>query len=364
MTIIITSPSLNTSRNVSGISSMTQLIISLNSSYRYRHFTIGKSDCDFRGLMWFFNTVASYFKWISVLFIDHLIIIHFNIAFDMRGLIRDLPLILISRLLRRRMVIHIHGGEFLTCRRMPDGLKAFVSFSLGKGPIIVLSEIERAALSKVINNKNIIVLPNCIGLNEAKAFSRTYTAVEPLKLLFLGRISESKGIGVIYHALKSLCNQGKKFRFVMAGSGPDESVYVRKFREMLGDAFEFTGVVAGAEKTELLKRCNVFLLPSFFEGLPVALLESMSFGLVPITTNVGSISSFISDGLNGLIVAKNSAADVVSAIDRLSADSRYMTSLSCNARQYVFEHCDSDVYLRKLNAIYEHDYRIVIAQSN
>lgn len=356
MQVIITSPSLNTADNVSGISAVTQFIASHNTCCKYTHCVFGKKDREARNLMWLLRTLTSYARWVYVILIQTRAIVHFNLALDLRSLIRDLPLIMVARLFRRRVIIHIHGGEFLAGEGMPLWLKSVLRLTLARGPIIVLSQLEQALIERRTRNAKIFVLPNCIGVEEAKAFERAYPSDEPLTLLFLGRITESKGLDVLYQGLTALREKGARFRFVLAGAGPDEALYVRKFRELLGEDFDFRGVVAGTEKTEVLKKCNVFVLPSLCgEGMPIALLEGMAFGLVPVTTGVGSIPSVITHGSNGIIVGAQSPGEIVDAIDTLAADKQYMQALSKNGRQYIWENCRPDRYLRTLNAIYQYE---------
>jgi glycosyltransferase involved in cell wall biosynthesis len=104
-----------------------------------------------------------------------------------------------------------------------------------------------------------------------------------------------------------------------------------------------------------LKKCNVFLLPSFFEGLPIALLESMSFGLVPIVTNVGSIINVVNDGINGMIVNSHSSEDIAFAVEKLSKEKEYLKELSINARQYIFSNFKPEAYISRLNEIYNYE---------
>ncbi len=148
--------------------------------------------------------------------------------------------------------------------------------------------------------------------------------------------------------------KGLRFRFVMAGAGPDADLYVAKFRELLGEEFVFHGIVGGAEKVNLLRDCQVFLLPSFFEGLPMALLESMACGMVPITTPVGSIPSVVTHGQNGLFVRQNDPAGIVEAIERLSADSSLLQTLSLNSQKSISQTCDPDAYVMQLRKIYQY----------
>lgn len=353
MHVIITSPSLTTTENVSGVSAVASFISRYNVACTYRHFTLGKKDNETRNVLWLLRNLASYAHWVYLLLSDKHAIIHFNLALDRRSLIRDSPLIMLARLFRRRVILHIHGGEFLAGEGMPSWSKAVMRLTLACGPIIVLSQMERAMLENRVRDARVFVLPNCIAPDEARVFERTYRAEEPLTMLFLGRITVNKGIDVIYRALQASRRKGTRFRFVMAGAGPEQGLYVERFRNLLGEDFDFRGVVAGAEKTEVLKTCNILLLPSFFEGMPMALLESMAFGLVPITTNVGSISTVVKHGTNGIIVHRQAPQEIVDAIDRLAADREYMHMLSRNSRQYVLRNCVPEAYFEQLNTIYE-----------
>ena len=315
-------------------------------------FMLGKGDHEARGAKWLVKLFAQYLRWIYLISTERRSLVHFNIAMERRGMIRDAPLIIVARFFCRRTIVHIHGGEFLSGCEMPRWLRVIVRVALANGPVIVLSELERAALSRNVPKARIVVLPNCIDLGEARRFERAFVDHEGLTILFLGRICEAKGIQAIYQALETSRNRGIKSRFVMAGGGPEEDLYVRKFRKLLGRDFEFAGVVTGSEKMSLFRKCNVFVLPSKFEGMPMALLESMAFGLVPITTGVGSIPEIVKDGHNGIIVNWQSSEEIANAIKRLSVDSEYMRNLGRNARQHIFDYCNSERYVKQLNAVY------------
>ena len=356
MNIIITSPSLDPNTNVTGISSVTQFIIDNNADHNYIHFELGKKDAEHRNVLWFLRILLSYFNWCIILLKTKDALVHFNFAMSKPSIIRDSPLIIISRIFRTRMIIHLHGGEYLMNREMPLWMKLVLRLDFsGSIRKVVLSTLEAEALKSRLKTKNIFVLPNCVDLKDARKFKRDSMSIINLNLLFLGRISEKKGIEYIYLALQSLKEKGIKFKFVMAGIGEEESIYVPKFKELLGNDFQFPGVVFGEAKIKLLEESNIFLLPSFFEGLPMSLLESMSFGMVPVVTEVGSIKNVITDGVNGIFVKKYSFDDIVSAIERLSTDKAYMYSLSQNAQQYIFDNYNPKEYICRLNQIYNYE---------
>lgn len=356
MHIIITSPSLDTNKNVSGISSITQFIIHNCKEHKFIHFQLGKRDEERRNLLWFLRILKSYIQWIRILLENKNTLVHFNFSFSKPAIIRDSPLIVMAKIFSSRTIIHLHGGEYLLNKEMPRWMKFVLKLVLDDSTSkIVLSSLELERVRSLLGLRNLVVLPNCVELSDAFLFKRNYEQPIGLKLLFLGRISEQKGIEYIYLALQSLKSRGVSFTFTIAGKGEEEELYVPKFRELLGENFEFKGVVSGQEKVNLLKESNVFLLPSFFEGLPMALLESMSFGLVPITTNVGSINNLVKNEFNGIFVEKYSATDIEMAIEKIHTDTNYMALLSRNARQHIFDNYNPQEYIRSLNQIYSHD---------
>lgn len=358
MQIVITSPSLETDHNVSGISALTRFIIHNAPENQYIHFVLGKRDAERRDFAWLLKILGVYPKWCRLIMRDDTWI-HLNLPLSVASILRDAPLIIIARLFRKRMIIHLHGGEYLMRRPMPVWMKLLLRLILsGNNPKIVLSELEGEALKDKLGIDKINVLPNCIDTTDAANFMRNYDKREPVSLLFLGRIVKDKGLDFIVEALDRLQRKGVRFTFAMAGSGPAEGEYVAKFRSLLGSSFKFLGVVSGWVKTELLKASDVFLLPSLYEGLPMALLECMSFGVVPVTTDVGSIGTVVANNRNGIILCREPSSlanELALAIERLSANPSYLKSLSINAHEHIIGNFNPAVYMNSLNELYHYD---------
>ena len=356
MNILITSPSLDPNHNISGISSVVQFIINSNRIHKYSHFELGRRDNQKRNPAWLFHMLALYRKWFILMIKGKDVLVHFNLPLCRFSIIRDFPLILMTRLMGRKMIIHLHGGNYLMEKTPPEWMKILWKFIFsGKYPTIVLSPKEEEILKKRIPIQKVYSLPNCIDLKEAYSFERSYSDNNVVTLLYLGRIAIDKGIEYIYLAMHALKSRNVRFKFIMAGKGPDEENYCRKFDDLLGKDFEFKGVVAGNQKTEILERCNVFLLPSFYEGLPMALLESMSYGLVPVTTNVGSINQVVTDGINGIFVKTHSSIDIEDAIENISLKPELRNMLGRNAKQFIFNNFNPELYVTKLNEIYNYE---------
>jgi glycosyltransferase involved in cell wall biosynthesis len=355
MKIIITSPSLNVNTNVSGVSAVTNFIIKLNTQHEYVHFEIGKKDAVGRGLAWFLNLLRMYFHWVYLMCTTRHFI-HFNFPVDKRSVIRDVPLIVMAKIFGKHLVVHLHGGEFLLSENVPGWIKFMIKIALkGNHPVICLSIAEKRVVTTQFGATNAIELPNAIDLTDAEDFHREIADDELPTILYLGRIHPDKGMAYIYPALELLKQQGIKFKFVMAGKGPVQDEYDAKFRALLGNDYEFKGIVSGPGKTAAFKQCNIFLLPSFWEGLPIALLEAMSFGLVPVTTDVGAMKTVVVNETSGLIVETYSAESITDAITKLSGNKGMMKKISRNARKLIFTAYNPHKYIDTLNKIYQYE---------
>ncbi len=357
MNIIITAPSLDLNHNVSGISSVTQFIIEKNPTHHYIHFEIGKRDQAGRGISRLLNILKSYFNWFFLLIKTSDKLVHFNLPLDGRSVIRDCPMIMLSKLMGVKTIVHVHGGAYILNPNIPGWAKFLLEYSLGgPQPKIVLGEIEKEFLMNTFNCENVQVLPNSLNLDEASIFERAFAEETPLKFLFLGRLSKDKGLEYIYQAFKTLKEENAYTPiFYLAGKGEDETEYIQKFSELLGESFSFAGVVSGSKKIDLLKVANVFVLPSFFEGLPVSLLEAMAFSQVPIVTNVGSIKYVVEDNKNGLFVKVKNSEAIVNAVLSIQSNPTKRSELAKAARETVFEKFNPDDYIAKLNTIYGYE---------
>lgn len=354
MKIVIVSPSLNINENVSGISAVTQFILNHNINNTYVHFIIGKKDNEKRNLRYYLWILILYIKWIKLLVTQGRLIIHFNLALSRNSIIRDFPFLMIARILGKRVILHFHGGDFLMHREQPLWMNFLLKITFLKSyPMIVLSELEKQVLKNKFKHHQINVLPNCVELKYASDFCRNYENHTTI-ILFIGRISADKGIHYIYNALQTIKSNNIDFKFIMAGKGPDENIFIPRFIELLGDDFEFKGIVTGDLKNKLFEGSDIFLLPSFYEGLPMALLETMSFGLVPVITNVGSVNYVVKDGINGILIQPYSSEEISNAIENLVKNKKYLTTLSENARQYILRNFQPESYMTRLNEIYKH----------
>ncbi len=356
MDIIITSPSLNPKENVSGISSVTQFVISNNRECHYLHFELGKKDRERGGWHRILALVRKYREWKRMLKEHPDAVVHYNFPLSEPSLLRDPWFMRYAWVKGRRMVVHVHGGLFLTAPKIPFFLRSIMKRVFRKNvPFIVLSDMEKDILARRFGARDVVVLPNCVDLQDAKAFARenhAHDESQPLRMGYLGRIEPNKGMTELLVACGRLKEEGCPFHLVFAGKEQTEGEYLPRFAQGLGDNFEYAGLVSGRRKCDFIRSLDAFVMPTYFEGLPMSLLECMSYGVTPIVTPVGSIPKVVEDGGNGIFVKSHDSDTIVEAVKQLHEDRTLLRTLGKAARQTIFQQFSPQTYIEKLNQIY------------
>lgn len=356
MNIIITAPSLNPNENVSGISSVAQFIISNNGEQRYLHFELGKKDKERGGWHRVPALMRKYDEWKRMLAEHPDAIVHYNFPLSKASLLRDPWFMRYAWKQGRKMVVHVHGGLFLTAPHIPSYLLRIMRWVFGQNvPFIVLSDMEKDILQKRFGAKCVAVLPNCVDLSDAEAYVQENNACvesEPLRIGYLGRIEPNKGMTELLVACQQLKKDGVAYKLVIAGKEQTEGEYLPLFEESLGNNFEYAGLVSGKTKCNFLRSLDAFVLPTYFEGLPMSLLETMSYGTAPIVTPVGSIPKVVKDGENGVFIKDHDSDSIVTAVKRMDENRALLRKLGDEARKTIFDKFSPKKYIEHLNEIY------------
>jgi glycosyltransferase involved in cell wall biosynthesis len=137
-----------------------------------------------------------------------------------------------------------------------------------------------------------------------------------LTLLFLGYVSNKKGLFDLLDVLKENKElYQNKIQLVIGGNGEIDTLKKYLKENKLDDLVQFVGWISNVEKAGWLKKADIFVLPSYFEGLPISILEAMSYGHPIITTNVGGIPEIVMNNKNGVICEPGNKEELKNAID-------------------------------------------------
>ncbi len=351
MKIVITAPSLDEHRNVSGISTIVRQIIE-HSGFQYAHFTAGREDGEKAGPVWLLKQAALPVRFFSRILNEKTDLVHINTALTDLSIWRDAALTYAAKLSRRPIVLTIHGGKFLTNDFESIRLEGNTERMLRRAKaIVVLSDHEKHEVEKRWSGLNIKVLPNAIPSPPQAAVMRNNP--KPV-IIFFGRLHESKGLDEIVKACRALRNKAVDFQFNCFGDGPMKEAFLSQMRELLGDNFHYGGVVTSSKKWQQFAEADIFLLPSIYgEGLPMAILEAMAAGCVVVASEMASVASVIEDGVNGYLVEPRNTEQLIKTLKTLIENRSEWKPVQDAAVKTVREKFAISDYIENLESIYK-----------
>lgn len=349
MKILITAPSLDERKNVSGISTLVREIIKTDEN-DFVHFVAGRRDGEKKSVGWLAKQIALPARFRRSIRDQKPDVVHINTALVPLSIVRDASLIFAAKRSKIPTLLHLHGGRFLVEDFSNKFLERVAVKMLGAADkIVVLSELEKENLTRRFQNLKIEVLPNAVSIKESAIEKNAVKKT----LIFLGRLHESKGLHEIIEACKILEKENVEFDFRCFGAGAEKDFFIGEMEKTLGEKFFYGGVISGEEKWRELFRANVFILPSRYgEGLPIAMLEAMAARCVPVVSDVASVRAVVKNGENGFLVEPYSAAQTADVLKNLLSDKFDWKILRENAWKTVEENYSMENYVRKLDEIY------------
>lgn len=267
---------------------------------------------------------------------------------------RKMPFILWSAARGIPVVNHIHGAEFdAFYEKASRAKRRLVRRVYGKCVCLAaLSKEWAVRLQQIVPKERIHILENyCQIPKEPYDVGRNKRQV-----LFLGALGERKGcfdIPAVWERVKGNCPDAT---LIMAGDGEMERVKEAFLKKGLAEGVSFPGWVRGEEKERLLRESGIFLFPSYHEGMPMAVLEAMAYGMGIVTTAVGGIPQLIRDGESGILAKPGDAAALVAALERFVTDEPYRQACGKAAREKARAEYSLERHLEKLGEIYERAY--------
>jgi glycosyltransferase involved in cell wall biosynthesis len=267
----------------------------------------------------------------------------------------------LSRLFGIPYIVHLHGGGFddwwlrLGVRgRLIDRL------FLNSSAIVVLGEYwAEVVRRKLAAAPHIIILPNATPRPTATERSASGSEVH---ISFVGEVGTRKGAPQLVEALGRLAER-QDWRATIAGNGDIHKTSAR-LREMgIDHRVSLPGWLGPSAVADLFEETDIFVLPSFWENLPMSLLEAMSHGLAVISTPSGCVAEVIEHQVNGIIVPFGDVGALHAAIVRLIENPALRERLGNAARKTHRERYEIERYCARMAEIWRDTVRRSKAQA-
>lgn len=316
----------------------------IDEIFNLKYLPTMKDGSKFKKLLVFFSTLIKMF-----FILPYFDIVHIHMA-SRNSYKRESVFAKLSMFYGKKTVIHEHGGDFIDFynKEKIKSQKRIQYFFERVSSIIVLTTPHLVFFSNLVSDPlKVVLIPNgvCVD-NEIK----TYTGNE---FLFLGRLCKEKGLYELLDAFNRFYSINKKAILHIGGSGPEEE-NIKKFilENNLSNCVILHGWVDGEEKTKLIKKCDFFILPSYFEAMPISILEAMASGLVVFATAVGSIPELIIDGKNGFLI-ECSETCITSKMSEVSQNIELIKVIGSNAKETIKSNYNCNASIQKLLSLYK-----------
>ncbi len=245
----------------------------------------------------------------------------------------------IPKLLKKKCIVTIHGLDWqrekwhggFGSRFIHFGEKQAVKYA---DEIIVLSRGTQNYF-KSVYGRNTVLISNGVNkpnITQAELITEKWGLKRDDYILFLGRIVPEKGIKYLVEAYQKLHTDKK---LVIAGGASDTDDFVKELKENCGDNVIFTGFVTGKILDELYSNCYIYCLPSDLEGMPISLLEAMSYGDCCVVSDIDECASVVEN--NAVIIKKGNVEDLRDKLQNLCDSPEIVEQYKSKASDYILK---------------------------
>lgn len=263
--------------------------------------------------------------------------------------------LLTSKVLGAKVILHIHGGafdEFYNNENIlvKDLIRVTMSFP---EKIVVLSSYWKSFLAEIVGIKERVTIINNGVISSKYLPQHTQDNKNEVKVLFIGGTdARRKGIYTLAKAIPLVVEEFSSITFTFIGKSEIENIQ-KLFREVkIEEYVRILGQVSEEEKIRHLRSADIFVLPTYSEGLPITILEAMAAGLPIISTPVGAIPEVIEEGKNGFLVQVGNYEALAEKMLILAKDRRMRQKMRKNNLEKIVKQYDQSIIMSKLDNEY------------
>ncbi|HEX8755948.1 MAG TPA: glycosyltransferase family 4 protein [Steroidobacteraceae bacterium] len=246
-------------------------------------------------------------------------------------------------------VLHLHGGAYpeYLAHSNPLMRRAIERLFRSAARVFVLGSTWSAFVRDQIGvpADRIAILPNAVP---ARSEPAEVQRADPPLIVFVGLLHREKGVDTLLEALSRLDDPASSWQATLLGGGDVDGYRARIAQLGLRDRVRAPGWTPPQEVRPVLARASIFVLPSFIENLPMALLEGMSYGLCPVVTPVGAVPEVVRQGVSGLIVPVGDSQALADALRTVLSDRALMSRLGRASQARFKESYDIATYVDRL----------------
>lgn len=292
-----------------------------------------------------------FMRMLYLMFVGKVDVVHIHCG-DIVSHYRKFIFFYIAKIFNKSIILHLHGALFIeqAINVHPFWKKMLSRFYSESDLVICLSESWSKDIGLMFPKSNRVVIPNGIPLPK-ESFALKDKSNEVI-ISFLGLIGPRKGIFDLLKVISQLVVLGMSVKLKIGGNGDIDKLY-REIEELsLQDNVEYLGWITREQKVQLFNRTDIFVLPSYGEGMPMSILEAMSYSIPIISTQVGGIPELVKDGVSGCLTCPGDTEALFAMLNLLVKDESLRTKMGINARKTAESKHDINNIVQKIGHIY------------
>lgn len=295
--------------------------------------------------------LGAYCELLGILVRGEASLLHVHVA-SRASFWRKYGLFLMARMWGVPTMLHLHGGGFARFYEAECGpVRRWLVRSLFDRVtrIVVLSGEWDQWVRGMTRNRKVEALYNPVIVDATVA---DWSARDPASVLTLGRLNKSKGTYDLLQAMAQLPSGLSHARTRLGGDGELDQAGAKAKSLGIADRVELLGWVGPGDKPHLLGTATVYALPSYYEGLPMSVLEAMAAGMPVVTTPVGGIPEAVTDGVEGFLVQPGDTDALRDRLQRLLSDPELARRMGEAGRRKVETTFASGIIMPRLESMY------------
>ncbi len=325
---------------------------SLIEDYEVQYIHTSSSGGYFQKIKAFLQALKKLYHFIKT---REVLVVHIHTA-SWRSFYRKMFFVYLSKVMKTRVLLHVHGGEFNLFYNANGGLhkKIITSVLDVSDSIVVLSESWLPNIQKMTNNLHLSALMNPVNLKEyPNRDIEKSNGREHFEIVFLGALSRAKGVYDLIESFPEILYQVPMARLHLCGIGPIEEMKELCKELKIENVVTFHGWVSGKEKISIVINSDMLILPSYNEGLPVSVIEAMAAGLPVVCTPVGGVPDIFENGLNGFLFPPGDKKALVRQVVKLAKDPSLRIQMSKTNRNTAEDLFDLEKIIERLGSVYQ-----------
>ena len=280
-------------------------------------------------------------------------VVHVNPSLGKTSILRDSIFVWLAKLYGKKVFVHWHGWN-------PNSEYLLNTYNVFLNKTMFKADHIKFLASTFQNQIQKVGFKNKTSLGNTFVDDRLLAGVlkknikdKAFNILFLSTISKNKGIYEALETYQILKGKYPNICLTIAGIGKELEMIKNLVRDKNIFDVEFKGFVSGIEKSQTYRNADIYLFPSYYEGMPTSVIEAMGFGIPVVCSSVGALSDFFINEKMGFILERKNEKEYANTIEKLINNEDLCAEIGSFNYRYTQTYFLASKTIAKIDEVYQ-----------